>query len=210
MSRKVTIFKNIIPQPLTTHNFLITIPGTTSLQFIVESATYPAIKLGDVAIPFRGGKIYRPTQPEYDGVWRVLIPESELGTLTSEIWGIQSVIARSGSDAPARMKGFSMYFGDVTTAKKSKEGKYRSITVHVLNGLDIPVLGFKLHGAWLKGRDSVQLNGNDPTNAWKWPLEFRYTSVEEIGVDINLVDRVTGKLKVSITPTERANLSQLL
>ena len=41
---------------------------------------------------------------------------------------------------------------------------------------------FKLYGCWLVGRDPVNLDAADPTNPWKWNLEFRYAAIEDMSI----------------------------
>lgn len=216
MSRKVNVFKTILGTPLAVHKFLVIIPGAMRVSFLVESATYPSSKLGEVAIPHRGGKIYRPTQPEFDGTWKARVPEDQGGFVRAELFGLQAVVHRANVDektiavplpavglvaqpvvyvtqmvkqSPPRMEGWSMDRG-------RKHNKfYRQIQIWILDEMDIPIMGVNLMGAWLKGKDPVDLNNQDPTVAWKWNLEFKYTSTREcLPGDILLARSVTTQI----------------
>lgn len=163
MSIKTDIFRVLMPQPLTTHQFLIVYPTLLGnrISLIAETATYPQIKMGEVAIPYKGEVVYRPTgRPVSPETWKVRVPEDSLFTCRETAIKMQSRVDREG---------------EFWTGAKT-------VTVYVLNPFSVPLPAFRLKGCWLKGRDSVTMDNSDPTNPWKWNLEFRYSVVEELSL----------------------------
>lgn len=88
-----------MPAPLTTHKFIITWPSLLGerVMLVAESTTFPSVKMGDVAIPFKGEVIYRPTgHKNTDHIWRVRVPEDLLMTVRESILQIQARVDRQG------------------------------------------------------------------------------------------------------------------
>lgn len=161
MSHISSVFRVLMPAPLTTHKFIITWPSLLGerVMLVAESTTFPSVKMGDVAIPFKGEVIYRPTgHKNTDHIWRVRVPEDLLMTVRESILQIQARVDRQGH-----------YFSNRKT-----------VTVMIPNQQDIPLPAFKLYGCWLVGRDPVNLDSADPTNPWKWNLEFRYADIDDM------------------------------
>lgn len=160
MSHISTVFRVLMPAPLTTHKFVITWPSILGerVMLLAESTTFPSIKMGDVAIPFRGEVIYRPTgHKNTDHIWRVRVAEDLLMTVRESILQMQARVDRQGN-----------FFTNRKTVK-----------VFIPNQQDIPLPAFTLYGCWLVGRDPVNLDSADPTNPWKWNLEFRYADIDD-------------------------------
>lgn len=164
MSHISTAFRVLMPAPLTTHKFLIIWPDILAerVVLVAESTTYPAIKMGDVGIPFHGDVIYRPTgHINTDHVWRVRVGEDFLMTVRECINKIQAKVNRDNY---------------------SFSGRVGSVKVMIPNQQDIPLPAFTLRGVWLLGRESTDIDSSDPTRPWKWNLEFRYASIEDDAV----------------------------
>lgn len=157
MSKKVDVFRVAMPLPLTVSQFVIIAPALSVFSLVIEAATYPAIKLGEVAIPFKGETIYRPTVPEI-GSWKVRFPENYLGLMRQDIILNHATVDRESGT----MSGIIPF-----------------VLVNVLNGTDIPVSGFKLMNCWIKGRDPVDLKSDGSTEVFKWNAEIRYDAVVE-------------------------------
>lgn len=158
MSKKIDVFRAVMVQPQTVSQYLIVIPTLSAFTVLAEAATFPAIKLGEVAIPFKGEAIYRPTVPEINE-WRVRVPENYLGLVKQDIVAHHAQVART-SGVMINSLG--------------------SVYVYVCNGTDIPIAGVKLINAWIRGRESVDLKYDSPTEVFKWNVVFRYDAIEEL------------------------------
>lgn len=158
MSRKQAIFKTVFIRPLDVSRFLVVIPNMPIASLLIESATYPQITLGEVAIPFKGQKVYRPTTVDYgDHSWKVRIPENILMMVRRELI--------------------------INAAKVRTEGKYfyglRDIYVIPQSPSGIPLTPFVIKNAWLRGRSQVEMDSEQATTAWKWNVEFKYDAIVE-------------------------------
>lgn len=157
MSRKADLFRTVIAYPMTVYQFLAIIQGSPQVSMLIESATYPSVKLGEVAIPFKGEFIYRPTRVESDKTWRIRVPDNLLFTIRREL------VANH-----ATVYDHSGVF----------EGR-KNITFLMINSSMIPVPAFTLKGAWIKGRDAVNLDTSDVTDVFKWNVEIKFAAIVE-------------------------------
>jgi hypothetical protein len=174
MSHISTAFRVLMPAPLATHKFIIVWPNILAerVMLVAEATTFPAIKLGDVAIPFHGETVYRPTgHVNCDHVWRVRVGEDLLMTVRECIYSMHAKPYRSSY---------------------SFEGRVNSVSVYIPNQQDVPLPAFTLRGVWLLGREAVDIDSTDPTRPWKWNLEFRYASIEDASLKaVSLIKKNT-------------------
>lgn len=148
-----------MPSPLATHKFIIVWPNILAerVMVIAEATTYPQIKMGSVSIPCYGDHIKVPSGvPESDHTWKVRVSEDFLGSVKECILKFNTTVKD--------MVQFSTP---------------QTVTVMIPNQLDVPLAGFQLYDCWLAGRDSVNLDQSNPTNVFKWNLEFHFSSVKD-------------------------------
>jgi len=158
MSYKQAIFKVANPAPQSVAHFLIIfVPFLPLVSVLVEATSYPSIKMGEVAIPFKGRLVYRPTVPLIDGMWNVKVPESVLHMVKREL---------------------------VRNTATPMDIRTKSVTIHPLGLGMIPMPGVTLHDVWLKERAAVDLNSGTPLEVWKWNVSFRYSMIEESTISL--------------------------
>lgn len=160
MSRKVQQFANIITTPLNVHNFIVTIPGFVE-AIVVESTTFPSDTLREMKLWFQGEEVRYPTIAENSGKWAIKIPENDRGLIRSKLQAFRNSIydQKTGIIIPALWK---------------------DITVHARDLNNQLVFGVILHGAWIRGRNEVQLANSDPSQNWKWDWQFTFQWIEDI------------------------------
>lgn len=160
MSLKVNTFANIITNPLNVHNFVVEIPDVTNGSIVVSSTTFPSEKLRKVILHYQGEEVRYPTIPKNDGVWKVKVPETDSGAIKKELDALKSNLysQKTGIFTPKLWK-------DVNVTARDLEGN--------------EVFRVILHGVWLVGRESVDLNNSDPTKNWEWDYEFCYQWIED-------------------------------
>lgn len=153
MSYKQTLFKIANPVPQSVASYLVVLsPFRPVISVLAEATSYPAVKMGEVAIPFKGRNVYRPTVPEIDGVWKVSISESILQLVKREL---------------------------MLSASTPLNINLHSVLVLPLGLNAMPLPGIKLIDVWMKGVDQVNLSYAAATEVWKWNVTFRYAMLEE-------------------------------
>lgn len=164
MSRKVNTFASIITQPLNVHNFYVDIPGVTTASIVVSAADFPSEKMRKMILHFQGEEIRYPTIPSNQGEWKIKVPENDKGEIRRQLDSLKSARwdQKSGILSPTK------WFDPIITARDLQ-----------LN----PVFSCIMHGAWLVGRDQLNLSNADPTKNWEWDYEFCYQWIEDI--DLN-------------------------
>lgn len=161
MSRKVTAFAAVITNPLNIHNFVCTIPGLPNQKaMIIESTTFPTEKFREIKLWFQGEPVIYPTLPETDNKWRFKIPEADSATISRDLQAIKKAMynQKTGILIPGK-------FQDIEVTARDLAGNH--------------VFSVILHGAWLKGRDAVNLANNNPSESWKWDYEWVYDWIED-------------------------------
>jgi len=156
MSRKIQNFINIITTPLNIHNFEVSIPGF-DYPFIVQSTTFPTETMRTVVLYTFGEEVRYPTIPQNSGNWRIQVPDNDNGDIREALDAFKN---RRWDQLSGIMDGSSIDWDDIVV-------KARDLNNQV-------VFQSTLVGAWLQGREEVQLNNSDPTQAWKWDYTFRY------------------------------------
>lgn len=185
MSLKTTLFQTLVPSPLTTHTFSIIIPGLYQPTILVEAATYPSQIWDEVALPFKGERIYRPTKVATPEPWRIRMPENVLFTVKRELSNALTAIKRVETESDS---------GDSDSINVLN--KRYDIIVTPLGQGAIPLAGVTLVNAWFKERSAVDLQNEDPTIPWKWNLTVRYDYMKEHKVNWDLpLDLVKGVFK---------------
>lgn len=160
MSLKLNSFAQIITQPLNIHKFVVDIPGVTTAGIVVSSTSFPSEKLRYVTLHYQGEEIRYPTIPQNDHSWRFKVPESDSGEIRRQLDSLKSSWnQKTGILLPSLWKAVTV------TARDLQEN-----------------LVFKviLHGAWMIGRDNVELNNSDPTRNWEWDYEMCYQWLEDV------------------------------
>lgn len=156
MSYKAALFKvaNIYPQVLS--QYLIIIPGKYNLSLLAEATSYPAVKWGEVAVPFQSRTFYRPAGLDTCEPWKIRASENQLFTVKSELQGLG-------------LKGFDDEY---------EEYCFPIIRLFPLSNLLVPTNYVELLDCWIKDREAVDLDyeKNEP---WKWNLSIRYSAVRE-------------------------------
>lgn len=160
MSVKVAQFANIITQPLNIHNFIVDIPGV-DVSILVSSTNFPSERLREITLWFQGEKVIYPSLPENDNHWKVKLPESDNGVVRRTLDSLKAkrYNQKTGIMTPDTWK-------TVTVSARDLEG---NLVFQVL-----------LHGAWLKGRDNVDLDNSDPSKNWNWDYEFVFQWIEDV------------------------------
>lgn len=161
MSLKVNTFASIITNPMNVHNFVVSIPGVTNGSIVVSSTTFPSEKLREIILHYQGEEIVYPTLPKNDHSWKVKVPESDSGIIKKEfdVLKKKSYNQKTGLFTPTKWK-------DVPVVARDLAGN--------------EVFKVILHGVWIVGRESVDLNNSDPTKNWEWDYEFRYQWLEDV------------------------------
>lgn len=163
MSRKVQRFAKVITTPLNVHNFMVNIPGLgdqgEDLNLIVESSTFPTYKMRVVTLYTQGEAVDYPALPETQREWKTTVPESD-GAF------VHKIIKKLLKEIYDEKTGF-LY-----------TPKYRDVQVFARNLKDEVVFKCILHGVWFKGPDLINLANQDPTQVWKWPLNFQFSWIE--------------------------------
>lgn len=156
-----------ITAPANLHRFRIDIPRSDfgmngKYSCIVEAAAFPAPgPMREIALWVDGEKVTYPGQPENGGTWTFKIPESD-----------KFEIVKSLDALIEEMYNFETGTGTTRT--------WRDVTIWSLNLEDKPVAGVKLHGAWMKNRNQVNLNAADASQAWKWDYVMVYNWVGKL------------------------------
>lgn len=160
MSLRLNSFARIITQPMNIHKFIVDIPGVPNGSIVVSATSFPSEKMRKVVLHFQGEEIRYPTIPANDGTWRVKVPESDNGIIRRELDALKSKRwdQKTGTFVPLL---------------------WESVTVHARDLADNIVYSVILHGVWLVGRESVDLNNADPTRNWEWDYEFCYQWLED-------------------------------
>jgi hypothetical protein len=166
MSLKVNTFASIITNPLNIHNFVVEIPEAANASIVVASTQFPSEKLQKVVLHYQGEEVRYPTIPKNDGVWKVKVPETDSGAIKKELDALKSAVysQKTGIFTPSRWK-------DVKVTARDLEGNI--------------VFSSILHGAWLVGRDPVELNNSDPSKNWEWDYEFCYQWIEDDTAEVD-------------------------
>lgn len=161
MSRKATAFAAVITNPLNIHNFQCYIPGVADEKtMIIESTNFPTEKFRMIRLWFQGEEVLYPGLPENDHSWKFRIPESDSVVVARVFKEIKDSMynQKTGILSPTRFK-------DVEVRARDLNGNI--------------VFSVVLHGAWLRGREAVQLTNNEPANSWKWDYEWIYDWIED-------------------------------
>lgn len=160
MSLKVNQFAGVITNPLNIHNFAVSIPDADIASLIVAAASFPTEKLQEVKLYFQGEEIVYPTIAKNDHSWKIKVPENDDGKVRAELDRLKSKSwnQKTGIFIPASWSNVSVFARDLA-------GNVVFSTI--------------LHGAWLLGRDQVDLQNNDATKNWEWDYEFRYQWLED-------------------------------
>lgn len=170
MSYRVTAFTVAQPQPLVLCNYIVQIPKLLTSSILVEAATFPQEKFGEVAVFHRGEPIYFPTRSETGGVWSCRMAENILGTIGNKLQEIKY----SAMDAKSR-----------TT------NQWLDIFVAPATGFTmVPMFrqAVILRGAWMQTIDDIQLDASNSNTAWKWNAQFRYQYIRPYLLSGKLMD----------------------
>lgn len=162
MSRKAAQLAAIITNPLNVHNFVCIIEGfSTEKALIIESTTFPTEKFREITLWIQGEKVIFPTLPESENRWKFKIPESDSVTVHRDLTAIKGSMynQKTGRFTPTRFKSIEVIARDLA---------------------DNNLFSVRMHGAWLKGRDSASLANNNPSESWKWDYEWVYDWIEDI------------------------------
>lgn len=164
MSQKITKFTEIISNPLTTHNFVVQIPGWEEdggkVETIVSATTFPTERMRSVILYYMGERIKYPTIPENSGEWSCTIPDSEAAIT------FKKTIQEKG-----------LLWNQVGGVLLPGIKKTIRIAIRTVN--DQEVVAVKLHGAYIVGRGDVNLSNTDPTAALMWNVAFSFDWVED-------------------------------
>ena len=117
-------------------------------------------KLQKVTLHFQGEEVRYPTIPKNDGVWKVKVPETDSGVIKKELDALKSKL-----------------YSQKTSIFTPKLWTDVNVTARDLEGNE--VFRVVLHGVWLVGRETVELNNSDPTKNWEWDYEFCYQWIED-------------------------------
>lgn len=152
--------------PANMYAFQVTIPGALKSSLLVEAATYPSLKRGDVAVPVRGTVLNIPTVEESTGVWNCTIVETQ--TFMTK-WDLMKVYLNTDPSNLIDIELRPLQAGGV-----------------------LPMVGIKMSGCYLQSRGEVRLASDQVTNVWKWDFSFVFNLIEEVyGLpDIPLVSDV--------------------
>lgn len=160
MSLKVNQFAAIITNPLNVHNFAISIPDAGIASIVVSASAFPSEKLQEVKLHYQGEEIIYPTIAKNDHSWKIKVPENDDGKLRRELDKLKS-------------KSWNQKTGIFVPSTWS------TVKVHARDLANNIVFSTILHGAWLVGRDQVELANDDASKNWEWDYEFRYQWLED-------------------------------
>lgn len=177
----------MLPQPLTTYQFRISIPECGISSELIESADLPVDPWGESAVSFRGMKVSYPTVIENGGDWECTIPESIF------------LIAWTELASKYYRQFYNKVSEEYTKFDRSKQSYKKAITRLKSNmavtGLqkiwpktkvawiesDIGINDRSLASALLSGYKGLGVIGKD-INSWM----FRGGRFRQIGKDINM------------------------
>lgn len=159
MSLKVKTFTSIITNPLNIHNFVVDIPGF-DYSMLVASTVFPSEKLREVILHYQGEEIHYPTIPNNTHHWDVRLPENDDGKVRT---ALETIKAR--------------YYSQ--TAGTFTPQTWLNVPVYARDLNNNEVFHTILHGAWLQGRDDVQLDNSDPSKNWNWQYRFVFQWIED-------------------------------
>lgn len=160
MSLKVNQFAAVITNPLNIHNFAVSIPDADIASLIVSSSAFPTEKLQEIKLYFQGEEIIYPTIAKNDHSWKIKVPENDDGKVRAELDKLKSKFwnQKTGIFIP---------------------NTWSNVIVNARDLAQNIVFSTILHGAWLVGREQVELQNNDATKNWEWDYEFRYQWLED-------------------------------
>lgn len=166
MSRKIDVFRAALGNPLTRHNFIITIPhlentALSNVQILVQSTSLPSERLRDIILYYLGERIKYPTIPENSGEWSCNIPDNELGLAFETV-----------------MKEKGLYWKQKAGILLPGERENVKVTMRTVN--DSPVFEVIMHNAYCKGRGDESLNNNDPTAVLSYNITWAYDWIEDV------------------------------
>lgn len=175
MSNKIQTFTSIITTPQNTHNFTITFEQSgplmsqslldefNAVSLIVQSASMPSDQMRSTMLYVDGEEIRYPAVPQNSGTWGFNVPEAESGLIGSllqrlrrELWN-----EKTGAMSASALQWFNI---KVTANDLNSQANFSTL----------------LHGAWIVGRNDVQLAQNAPETNWKWDYQVRYQWLEPI------------------------------
>lgn len=159
MSTKVTRFTQVITNPLNVHNFEVKIPGF-DYEIVVQSTRFPSEKLRTVVLYTYGEEVRYPTLPQNSGEWPIAVPDNDDGLIRESLDSFKADMydQKSGTLSPQE-------WIDITVRARDLENN--------------EVFKTTLKGAWLIGREDVQLSNNDPSKAWNWDYLFKYQWIDD-------------------------------
>lgn len=146
---------------MNTHNFVVRIPDINlDVDLLVESTQYPSEQLQEVVLHTQGEEVRYPTIPSNQHTWSVKVPESDSGVVRNTLEQLKTSMynQKTGLFTPSLWKNVHVFARDLADQPRW----------HVI-----------LHGVWMKGHDQVDLNNDQPTQAWKWQYQFIYQWLEE-------------------------------
>lgn len=165
MSIKVNTFKDIITQPLAPYKFLVEIPDFGDTAIVVQSTVFPSEQMRTTTLYIQGEPILYPTVPENSHLWPITVPDNESGDLFTFFEN-------------KKRRLWNQKIGALTP------DLWETVKVYARTLDDKNVLAAIMHGAWIVGRQDVQLSASDPTINWQWQYAFRFNWLEDVS-DLN-------------------------
>lgn len=172
MSLKANTFTSFLGNPLNTHNFTVVIPALSDIQILVASTNFPTEQLQEYILWFQGERIKFPSLPTNSGNWTCTMPEGELAKVNNTFNSYMRKVYKQ--DTGALMFWAFVDKFDIEVYARGLRGTVTDAN----NYTDAPVLGVKMVGCFLKGRQDVNLANNAPTTNWVWTLQFSYDYLE--------------------------------
>jgi len=169
MSRKINGFASFLTQPLNVYNFEIRIKSISdkvdeNVLMVVKSTSIPAEKMRKMTQTYQGETISYMAKPDASGEWTFTLPEGDRAQVKKELDRLKH-------------RCYNQDTGMLTPQP------WYNVEVYQKDLQDNIVLGVVLHGAWLVGRNSQNLDTADVTKSYEWTYTFQYQWLKDIDFD---------------------------
>lgn len=176
MSIKATQFQQLLGNPMNTFNFMVVISDPAGkldkVQILVNSTTFPSETLQEFTCHFMGERVKFPSIPTNDGNWSCQLVESEAAKVFDAYVDHYSKVY---NQATGQLSHISMYDKfDIDIYGCGLNGDISA------GGDNQKKVGVRLHGCFLKGKGSVQLDNANATGVWHWQFDISYDWLEDI------------------------------
>lgn len=181
MSKKINAFRTVLGNPLTTHNYKVTCTLLgADISMMVAAAPVPTEKMRIITLFYMGERIQYPTVPANSGSWSCQVVDNEKGVVFKKALASKGVM---WDQKTGNMIGLSGGLGV-------------DIKLEILGLNEVAAFQTVMKNCFILGLDDNAVNAQDPTNPFKWNIQFAYDWLEDGDSTIlgNIVNPLLGKL----------------